>query len=120
MDMEQARQRLDDERRRLDELRQQAVATLADERESDAGELSSLDQHPADMGTEVHDREVNESVLQGFDTQIAEIDAALDRVDDGTYGRCEECREPIPDDRLEVVPAARFCAQHQPSGQAVR
>ncbi len=41
--------------------------------------------------------------------KVAEIDAALERVDAGTYGRCEACGNPIPEARLEVVPEATLC-----------
>src|SRR5262245_19762226 len=41
--------------------------------------------------------------------RVAEIDAALGRVDAGSYGRCEACGQPIPEARLEVVPEATLC-----------
>jgi RNA polymerase-binding transcription factor len=41
------------------------------------------------------------------------VDRALHRLDDGSYGRCDACREPIDDNRLEAMPAARFCYMHQ-------
>jgi len=41
--------------------------------------------------------------------RVAEIDAALGRMDAGTYGRCEACGKPIPEARLEVVPEATLC-----------
>lgn len=47
-------------------------------------------------------------------TAIAEIEAALARIDEGTYGRCESCREPIVAERLELVPTARTCVPHAP------
>ena len=43
----------------------------------------------------------------------AVVNAALARLDDGTYGLCEVCGEPIADERLATVPAARFCVDHQ-------
>jgi RNA polymerase-binding transcription factor DksA len=42
---------------------------------------------------------------------IAEVDSALARMGDGTYGLCEHCREPIPFERLDAVPHARFCVR---------
>ncbi len=46
---------------------------------------------------------------------LREIEAALARVDSGTYGRCEACGEPIIAERLEVLPHTRYCVQCQPS-----
>lgn len=47
------------------------------------------------------------------DRAIAEIDAALARVEDGTYGECEECENPIPIARLRAIPTARRCVECQ-------
>ena len=44
---------------------------------------------------------------------VAEIDEALRRIDEGTYGTCERCGRPIPDERLEALPTARFDAPCQ-------
>lgn len=44
---------------------------------------------------------------------LAEIDEALQRMDDGSYGCCEECDEQIGSKRLEIFPTARFCITHQ-------
>ena len=41
------------------------------------------------------------------------MERALRRLDDGTYGRCEVCQEPIADERLAAQPATRFCVRHQ-------
>jgi RNA polymerase-binding transcription factor DksA len=48
-------------------------------------------------------------LLQEADAQLAETDAALARVDAGSYGLCENCGRPIPEARLEARPAARLC-----------
>lgn len=60
-----------------------------------------------------HDLVSNETVLQTVEAQLAEIDAALSRVDAGTYGVCEVCGRPIGDGRLEAMPAARYCLDDQ-------
>lgn len=120
MDASEATRRLRAERERLEALRRQGEQALDEERAGDQGELTTIDQHPADAATNLHDREVNESVVGGFDVEIAEIDAALERVDDGTYGRCEVCGQPLPDERLEVVPAARYCTVHQEQQEGAR
>lgn len=114
MDPSDARRLLTDERERVRGLREEAVTALQQSREGTQEELSTYDQHDADVGTEVHDVEVNEGLIETFDAELADIDEALRRVEDGTYGSCEHCGAPLPDERLEAVPNARFCTDHQP------
>ncbi len=115
MDTDQARQRLAEERDRLAGVR----ATFDDEHlteqsESDSvGELSSYDQHQADMGTETFEREKDLSILEQVEAELADVEHALRRLDDGTYGTCEVCGTTIPDERLEALPATRLCLEHQ-------
>jgi RNA polymerase-binding transcription factor DksA len=115
MDTDLARQRLADERARLDGVK----STFDDEgltqqSESDSvGELSSYDQHQADMGTETFEREKDLSILEQVEAELADVEHALRRLDDGTYGTCEVCGKPIPDERLEAMPATRLCLEHQ-------
>jgi hypothetical protein len=50
--------------------------------------------------------------LVGLDDELADVERALTRLDDGTYGRCETCGQALPDERLAVAPAARRCGGH--------
>lgn len=76
--------------------------------ESDeVSELADYDQHPADMGTETFEREKDLSILESLESELAELEAALQRVEDGTYGIDEVTGEPIPPERLEAYPTAR-------------
>ena len=81
--------------------------------EDDSGdsELSSAagDQHLADHASEMLDREVDESLGENAEQLVREIDAALTRIEDGTYGTCGRCGKPIPEERLEAVPYAVLC-----------
>jgi RNA polymerase-binding transcription factor DksA len=116
-----------DERRARELLgaEQERVARLIDDvRTNDIGdtsegdqvsELSSADQHPADLGTETFEREKDFSILESLEHELAELEAALRRVDEGTYGRCGACGNEIPAERLAAVPAARFCVDHEPA-----
>jgi RNA polymerase-binding transcription factor DksA/ribosome-associated translation inhibitor RaiA len=116
-----ARRRLRAERDRLEHVRR----TLWDEgldamtESQDVAELSAADQHPADLGTETFERERDLSLLSEVDAEIEAVDRALVRLDAGAYGRCDACGEPIPDDRLRAVPAARFCLAHQRHAESV-
>ncbi len=115
MDMDLARQRLADERERLDEVRSTFDAEgLTEQSESDSvGELSSYDQHQADLGTETFEREKDLSILEQVEAELADVEHALRRLDEGTYGTFEVCGKPIPEERLEAMPATRFCLEHQ-------
>jgi RNA polymerase-binding transcription factor DksA len=115
MDTDLARQRLADERERLAGVR----ATFDDEGLTDqsandsVGELSSYDQHQADMGTETFEREKDLSILEQVEAELADVEHALRRLDEGTYGTCEVCGKVIPEERLEALPATRLCLEHQ-------
>jgi YteA family regulatory protein len=115
MDSDLARQRLADERERLDEVRSTFDAEgLTEQSETDSvGELSSYDQHQADLGTETFEREKDLSILEQVEAELADVEHALRRLDEGTYGTCEVCGQPIPEERLEAMPATRFCVEHQ-------
>jgi len=119
METDQARQRLEDERARLEGVR----STFADEQLTDLseldslGELSSYDQHQADVGTETFEREKDLSILERVESELADIEHALARLDDGTYGTCEACGRPIDEARLEAMPAARLCVDDQATAE---
>jgi RNA polymerase-binding transcription factor DksA len=115
VDDDQARTRLAQERERLEGVR----ATfddehLTDQSESDSvSEISSYDQHQADMGTETFEREKDLSILEQVEAELADVEFAIRRLDEGTYGTCEVCGRPIPEERLEALPATRLCLEHQ-------
>ena len=115
METDQVRQRLDEERARLEGVRATfADENLNDESETDSlSELSSYDQHQADVGTETFEREKDLSILERVESELVDIEHALRRLDDGTYGTCEVCGKPIPEERLEALPATRLCLEHQ-------
>ncbi|MBW3669257.1 MAG: TraR/DksA C4-type zinc finger protein [Actinobacteria bacterium] len=113
MDADDARTRLTEERDRLESLRQGFDDLNAESEEASLGELSSVDQHQADVGTETFNRERDLSILENVEAELADIEHAIRRLDDGTYGTCEACGKPIDDARLEAVPAARFCLEDQ-------
>lgn len=74
---------------------------------------SSMDDHLADQATETHDREVEVGLEENGDEVVLEIDAALKRIDDGTYGVCTACGKPIGEERLEARPWATLCIDDQ-------
>lgn len=78
------------------------------------GELSSYDNHPADVGTETFERSRDLAVDENLRNRLDEIDRALDKIGDHTYGSCEVCHREIPYERLEILPYTSFCVEHTP------
>jgi RNA polymerase-binding transcription factor DksA len=114
MDVQASRRLLEAERERLLEVRRGLEGELPHESEGEsAAELSVLDQHQADIASEMFEREKDLSILLAIDRDLRDVSDAIDRLEQGTYGRCEACDAPIPDDRLEAVPATRFCIDHE-------
>jgi len=73
------------------------------------GDLSTHRTHTADQGTENYQRELASRLRSIESVTLREIEDALRRISEGTYGICEKCGGPIPKARLEIVPHARFC-----------
>ncbi|MDM7915069.1 MAG: TraR/DksA family transcriptional regulator [Candidatus Eisenbacteria bacterium] len=78
-----------------------------------AGDLSAYSIHPADLGTDAIDREKDLYIASAEGRQLREIDAAIARLEDGTYGTCESCGKEIGKKRLEVLPQVRLCLKCQ-------
>lgn len=110
--------KLDYFRRRLLEEKESVNETLqrmenhngpGDSMVEDMGELSAYDNHPADMGTEMFIYEMQGNLQNHERYRIAEIERAIHKVEDGSYGKCELCGAAIPEERLEILPDANIC-----------
>lgn len=111
VDPEAARRLLDEERQRLAELTHTLQQEALEETEQESfQELSSFDQHNADLGTETFERAKAQSIQISVRDRLAEIDAAFDKLDKGQYGICEICGRQISVERLEARPETRYCA----------
>lgn len=75
----------------------------------EVGELSLIDNHPGDMGTEMFDKGRRYALLDNEKSIITKIDDAVKRIEDGSYGTCELCGEPITEERLDVIPYTSTC-----------
>jgi RNA polymerase-binding transcription factor DksA len=107
-DDDEARRRLEAERRRVTELIVDLRGEGLDQSEAEqAGELAHYDQHPADTASDTFEREKDLSILEGLEADLAEIEAALQRLEEGRYGIDEVTGEPIDRARLEAFPTAR-------------
>ena len=113
IDVERFRQVLEEERRRvrsaIDNLHSEHPGSMSDE----TGEDAVYDNHLADTATETYDRELDYTLEENSEHVLAEIDAALRRIEDGTYGQCTNCGRQIPRERLEARPYATLCIDCQ-------
>ncbi|MCX6358799.1 MAG: TraR/DksA C4-type zinc finger protein [Armatimonadetes bacterium] len=102
-------------RQRLSELRVRLQAELNHVRDTDAadtgaGKMGDFDpNHPADMATEMFERELSETLSENVEELLHKVQRALTRLDEGRYGRCEDCGKAIAQARLETVPYTSFC-----------
>lgn len=113
MDSDAFRAGLLKEQARLEGLLLAATRLQAGAQEAQERELSSADQHPAELATETIERELDQSVVLHVQAELLEVQSALKRLDGGTYGLCEACAQPISEARLEAMPAARYCIEDQ-------
>ena len=114
MDPEHVRQLIVSERERLEGLvREREAEGVGTQSETDSiSELAAHDQHIGDLGTETFEREKDLSLLEQLEAEIGDLDAALRKVDEGTYGLCEVCGREIGAERLEAMPGTRTCIDH--------
>jgi len=78
-------------------------------------ELSNYDNHPAEIGTELFQAELNNALKVHEEHILKEIHDALGRIDEGTYGKCALCGRQISEERLEAIPYARLCKECEDS-----
>ena len=71
--------------------------------------LSAYDNHPADLGTDTFERELDLGIVTGLRSRLDLVANALRRLDQGTYGICERCGQPIDPARLQAAPEVAFC-----------
>jgi RNA polymerase-binding protein DksA len=113
IDVDRFREALLEERRRveaaIENIHADHPGTISDE----TGEDAVYDNHLADTATETYDRELDYTLEENSGHVLAEIDAALKRIEEGTYGVCSNCGKPIPEARLEALPWATLCIDCQ-------
>jgi DnaK suppressor protein len=74
-------------------------------------ETSRMPTHMADLGSDNFDQELMLNLLGSEKDVLDQIDAALERIQDGSYGQCEACGKAIPKARLEAIPYAALCVR---------
>ena len=108
--LEAYRQHLLSLRKRLSgDVNHLADEALRKNQKDASGNLSSMPIHMADIGTDNFEQEFTLSLLANVEQSLEEIAAALERINDGSFGSCEECSGEIPKVRLEALPYTRYC-----------
>ncbi|HEY3331100.1 MAG TPA: TraR/DksA C4-type zinc finger protein [Capsulimonadaceae bacterium] len=106
--------KLDTQRKQLELLRAEYEANIAEIRRRDASNTQSdespvesdIPTHDADAGTVLFERERDQAFAEDYDATLKLIIRALEKVSEGTYGVCDNCKKPIPPARLEALPYA--------------
>ena len=108
IDISRMKETLEAERARvvsaIENLRNENPGTV----EEETGD-ETWDQHLADAATAMHDRELDYGIADSEQQLLEEIDAALQRIEDDTYGTCSNCGKSISPERLEALPWATLC-----------
>jgi RNA polymerase-binding transcription factor len=112
VDTERFRTMLLEERKRVEEAIRYLHhdGSIDDETEEISG---SADNHLAETATVTLDREIDFTLEENSGEVLSAIDAALKRIDEGTYGECTRCGKEIPEERLEARPWSALCIEDQ-------
>lgn len=84
---------------------------ISSDQNTDA-ELSMYDNHPADQATQLYEEERDQALAAGQIRQLEQIELALKRISDGTYGSCVICQKQIDSERLNAIPETSYCQIH--------
>jgi RNA polymerase-binding transcription factor DksA len=110
---DRARELLTAELAQLDDRAAFAAESVADTAPGlSADDDFPLGTHPADTGTDEANRAESEGLARTVELQRRRVQDALQRLDDGTYGRCAVCGREIDDERLEARPEVATCREH--------
>ena len=93
----------------IDGIRHIAEDNLKKSQKDAAGDISGYTYHMADLATDTYDREFSLGIASEERQEIYELDEALKKIEEGTFGICEECKCLINKERLKAVPNARLC-----------
>jgi DnaK suppressor protein len=93
------------------EIQRDQLAARVDELHTD-DLVESLDDNFADGGQVAAEQDEIMTLATDLRAQLNDVQLALEKLDAGTYGLCEACAEPIAEERLEAMPAARYCMTH--------
>ncbi len=113
LDISKFKRMLIEERDRLQRERENVARDEANR--LTASELANYDNHPADAASDTFERTKDYAIDENHRELIEQIDEALRKIDDGTYGTCDRCGERINIERLKAIPYATLCIDCQES-----
>lgn len=87
---------------------------LAESMRDNLNELSTIDNHPADIGSEMYEREKDIALNEHEELRLMRIEDALERIKHHEYGKCATCGAQISYERLEAIPETAYCKEHSP------
>ena len=93
------------------DVTQLADAALKKNRSDSNGDLSRMPIHMADIGSDNFEQEFTLSLMENEGAALEKIEASLERIEEGSYGSCEECGARIPKNRLNAIPYAALCVK---------
>lgn len=97
----------------IDEIKHISEDTLKKSQKEASGDISGYAFHMADVATDTYDREFSLGLVSNEREALYELDDALKRIDEQTFGICESCKTIITKIRLKAVPYARLCVRCQ-------
>jgi RNA polymerase-binding protein DksA len=104
---------LKEKEKALDEIKHISEDTLKKSQKDASGDISGYTYHMADVATDAYDREFSLGLASNERELLYEFEDALKRIEDGTFGACEDCKSLITKIRLKAVPYARLCVKCQ-------
>jgi RNA polymerase-binding transcription factor len=108
VDVERFKELLEEERRRvvdaIEYLHKENPGSIEEETEDE-----TTDNHIAETATATLDREIDYTLEENSEHVLTEIEAALTRIEEGTFGTCVNCGKPIAEERLAAIPWATYC-----------
>ncbi|MDO7905702.1 TraR/DksA C4-type zinc finger protein [Paenibacillus sp. JX-17] len=96
------------------EVNDEENSLLGESERMSTGELSAVDNHPADLGTETFERGRDLAINESLSEELDQVNAALQRMEDGTYGICQKSGEEIPFERLQAIPFTEYTIENTP------
>ena len=107
--LERYKKKLLKEKKKREKFLKEDKVGLGTSISDDISELSSYDNHPGDLGSETFEASKNISFRNNDKFAIKKIDDALKKLENGRYGVCERCNGKINEERLDILPCAKFC-----------
>jgi YteA family regulatory protein len=110
---------LEEKQNQLQRIRAINEGGLGESMDNSFGELSTIDNHPADVASELFERSKDFALKEQANIVVEAIHHALQAMAEGSYGKCEMCGKEIPYERLEAVPYTTICLNCKQADQGV-